>query len=103
MSGSIAEAAIWNVALTDAKVAILAAGFSPLFVDPQSLVAYWPLVRDTDDDVVGGYDMTAYNTPTVASHPPKIFYPVSPHSVYFAAAAADAMPMAMDHYHRRRV
>jgi len=43
-SGRIAEAAIWNVALTDAEVAILADGFSPLLVRPASLVAYWPLI-----------------------------------------------------------
>jgi hypothetical protein len=83
---------------------MLAAGFSPLFVRPQSLVAYWPLIRDNDNDIVGGYDMTAYNTPTVAAHPPVI-YPVSPHVTYFAGAApeGDALPMAMQYYHRRRV
>jgi len=45
MSGFIAEAAIWAVALTDAEVAILAAGYSPLFVRPESLLVYWPMVR----------------------------------------------------------
>ncbi len=56
MSGMIAEAGIWNVALTDAEVAVLAAGYSPLFVRPQNLVAYWPLVRGLTDPV-GRYDM----------------------------------------------
>ena len=85
--GSIADAAIWNVALTDAEVAILAAGYSPLFVRPQSLVAYWPLIRDTDDDIVGGYSMTPVNSPTVAAHP-RVFYPGMPHVGYAAAAIA---------------
>lgn len=71
--GRIAEAAIWNAALTDAEVAILARGYSPLFVRPQSLVAYWPLIRDEDQDRVGGYDMTPFNTPSVAAHAPVIY------------------------------
>ena len=72
MSGRIAEAAIWNVALTDDEVASLAEGYSPLFIKPENLVAYWPLVRDTDNDVVGGYNMTAVNTPSIMRHPPQI-------------------------------
>lgn len=77
-SGRIAEVAIWNVALTDAEVAILAADYSPLFVRPQNLVAYWSLIRDEDQDRVGGYDLTAFNTPSIAAHP-AVYYPVSPH------------------------
>ena len=52
---------------------MLARGYSPLFVRPQNLVAYWPLIRDEDQDRVGGYDMAAYNTPSVAAHPPIIY------------------------------
>lgn len=44
MSGRIAEAAFWSVALTAAEIASLAKGFSPALVRPQSLVEYWPLV-----------------------------------------------------------
>lgn len=77
-SGRIAEAAIWNVALTVNEVGILALGYSPLFVRPQSLVSYWSLIRDEDQDRVGGYDMAAYNTPGIAPHAP-VYYPVSPH------------------------
>jgi hypothetical protein len=54
MDGRIAEVAFWDVELTDAEIGILAAGYSPLFVRPQSLVAYWPLIRDEDQDRVGG-------------------------------------------------
>lgn len=71
--GYIAEAAIWNVALTVSEVGILAKGFSPLFVRPQSLVAYWPLIRDENQDRVGGYDLTAFNAPTIVAHPPVIY------------------------------
>jgi hypothetical protein len=74
LSGSLAEAGLWNVGLTDAEVAELAAGFSPPFVRPQGLVAYWRLIRD-DKDVVGGYDLTANGGVTTVAHPPKIFVP----------------------------
>jgi len=86
-SGCIAEAGIWNVALTDEEVAILAKGYSPLLVRPQNLVAYWPLIRDTDDDIVGGFSMTPVNSPTVAAHP-RVFYPAGPYMVPMAAAIA---------------
>jgi len=75
MSGLIAEAAIWKVALSDAEVALLAKGFSPLFIQPHNLVRYYPLIRDDDNDWIGGFDLAAFNTPTVAAHPPLIVYP----------------------------
>lgn len=75
VDGREADAAIWNVALSDADAAILALGFSPLMVKPANLVAYWPLIRD-DRDWVGGYDMTAYNSPTWAAHAGKVQYPL---------------------------
>lgn len=89
LSGKLAEAAIWNVALTDAEVLILSKGYSPLFVHPQNLVAYWPLVRDPDNDIVGGFNMTAFNTPTVADHP-RIIYPQEIAVPAIAAAAPPA-------------
>lgn len=89
INGAIAEVGIWNVALTDAEVAVLALGVSPLLVRPASLVAYWPLIRDEDQDRVGGYHLTAYNSPTVATHPPKI-RPWWARPVLFKAAAAAA-------------
>jgi hypothetical protein len=36
-------------------------------------VAYWPLIRDTDDDIVGGYSLTANGGPTIAVHPPVLY------------------------------
>ena len=86
MSGPVAEAAVWDVALTAADAAILASGYSPLFVRPQNLVFYVPLVRDNDEDIVGGISMTAFNAPTIASHPPVI-RPASPFSAFGTAAA----------------
>jgi hypothetical protein len=78
IDGYIAECAIWNAALTDAEVAALAAGYSPLLIRPANLVFYVPLIRDADEDIVGGLSLTANGTPTVEAHP-RIYYPV-PHS-----------------------
>lgn len=78
MSGVIAEAAIWNVALTDDEVKSLSKGFTPLLVRPQNLVAYWPLIRTPDIDKVGGYDLTAYNNPGVVAHWYDFRYPTLP-------------------------
>lgn len=66
----IAEAAAWNVALSDAEIAILAKGYRPTFVRPQNLICYLPLVRDDDEDIVGGRSFTAFNAPSIAAHPP---------------------------------
>lgn len=71
-TGRLAEWAVWNAALTDAEVATLALGVSPLLIRPNNLVAYWPLIRDEDRDRVGGFHMTPSGSPTVADHPPKI-------------------------------
>jgi hypothetical protein len=70
--GQIAEAAIWDTSLTDDEVAVLGAGYSPLFVRPQNLYWYWPLIRDNDYDVCSGKVLTPYNSPTVAAHCPVI-------------------------------
>lgn len=94
-SGLIAEAAVWNIALTDAEVAILAKGFSPLFVHPQNLVAYWPLVRGLNDKV-GGYDVTAVSGnsgPVVSAHP-RIIYPTAPYIIHAVAAVGAVAPTA---------
>jgi hypothetical protein len=74
-SGRVAEVAIWNVALTDDEVAVLGAGYSPLLVRPQSLVAYWPLAsrQSPEIDLIGGYNMTLTNAPPVANHPSVIY------------------------------
>jgi hypothetical protein len=66
--GLLAEAAIWNAALTDDEVASLAQGFKPSRVRPQSLQFYAPIVRELRD-LRGGLTLTNNNTATVADHP----------------------------------
>lgn len=87
MNGEIAEAAIWNVALTDADAAMLAKGYSPLLVKPENLVFYCPLVRDNDEDIVGGLSLTASGSPTIAVHP-RVLYAARPLYVPGMVAAA---------------
>jgi len=84
--GSIAEAAIWNAALTDAEVLILSKGISPLAVRPGNLAFYVPLVRDNDEDIIGGLSLTASGSPTIAAHP-WIRYPFTP--FYYMTTGAE--------------
>jgi hypothetical protein len=52
-NGKAAELAVWNVALAQAQVEMLAEGLSPLLVNPGALVFYAPLVSNFND-IVGG-------------------------------------------------
>jgi hypothetical protein len=81
LSGMLADAAIWNVALTAAEVLMLANGVSPLAVRPGNLVAYWPLwgVHSTEIDLKGGYPLTLTNGPTKAAHPRMRYLASSPY------------------------
>lgn len=89
MDGKIAEAAIWNVALTDAEMAILGAGKSPLFVRPGSLVFYDRLIRldagDDTHDMIGGRTMTGFGVPTNPGIHPRIIMPSEDEMVFVAA------------------
>jgi hypothetical protein len=71
MSGRIAWATIWNVALTDAQVLQLAQGMHPLLMRRQSIVGCWPLGMGSPDvDVSGGvHNLTLVNTPTIGDNP----------------------------------
>lgn len=93
-SGRIAEAAFWDVALSDAQVALLALGYSPLFFQPENLVSYSRLIRDEDFDEMGGVSWSAFNTPSVAEHMPKIIYPAAPFISFPSAAVAANAPTA---------
>lgn len=73
-NGRIAEAAIWSVALTDDEVAQLSRGVSPLRIQSQSLVAYWPLYGNgsPEPDYGGGVNnLTLTGSPPQADHSPR--------------------------------
>ena len=75
--GMLAEAAVWNVALTLAEIVSLAKGFAPSLIRPTSLVAYWPLFGNDSPELDrwnGRYDLTLFGPPDKAEHP-RIYYP----------------------------
>jgi hypothetical protein len=77
-TADIAELAVWNIALSDEEVALLAKGISPLLVHPESLVAYWPLIGRISPEISIGnndrFELTVVNGATASPHPP-IRYP----------------------------
>ena len=101
MAGRIAEAAIWNVALTDSEVQALASGVSPLRVRPESLQAYWPLFAVTGNaiDYSGkGNDLTDNGTVGVADHAPvgpMFAFPSGWQGAFTTAVAAITVPEIM--------
>ncbi len=69
----VGHAALWNVALTAAEVASLAAGVSPLRIRRDNLVEYWPINGQSPErGVVGGFNMTVNGTPAVVEEPPTL-------------------------------
>jgi len=74
MSGRLCECVVYDVALSDTEVAWLAAKYSPLFVRPDHIKAYWAFSID-DQDWMGDYDLSPQNTPSWAAHVPGMIYP----------------------------
>tara|TARA_R110002020_G_scaffold15801_6_gene56404 strand:- start:1978 stop:2658 length:681 start_codon:yes stop_codon:yes gene_type:complete len=68
LDGSLAECAIWNVALTAGEILSLSKGVAATAIRPASLVSYYPLVRDYID-VMGANAISPNNTVVYGSHP----------------------------------
>ena len=76
-TGSWAEVAFGTGTPTDDEGAALAAGFDPRLVFPRSSIkALWRFLGD-DNDLLGNYDLTPYNSPTWSDHL-ALIYPSSP-------------------------
>lgn len=93
-TGYLAEVGIWDAALTDAEVAVLATGVSPLAVRPQSLVGYWPIVGKTSPEinyVNGTAVLSVQGTLSAAPHP-RVFMPRTTRAVLIASAAVAGQP-----------
>ena len=73
--GLIAEVGVWDVALTDAEIAVLGAGYAPPLVRPQNLVRYYEYFGRTSPEIelMGGFDGIVTGT-TLGDHP-RIIYP----------------------------
>ncbi len=81
--GMLAEFAIWDAILTQAEVTALAKGASPLFIRPQSMVEYLPLVRELGSRKVA----TATASGGTAQPHPRIIMPGGLQSAYKPAPA----------------
>jgi hypothetical protein len=80
MNGSLAEAVIWDAALTDAEALMLGRGLSPLLVRPDNIQSYAPLygIASPEPDICGTPRVfTLTNAPTHGAHPP-LFMPQLP-------------------------
>jgi len=100
--GRVAEAALWNVALTGAEIDSLGKAFAPSFIRPGNILNYWPLVgrKSPETDNFGGVNLTLRNTPTTADHP-RVIYPSRPMIGHNSAGAAPGgldIPIAYHHY-----
>jgi hypothetical protein len=67
-TGQLADAALWDVALSADDINALSKGFKPFRVRPSNLKYYVPLVRD-QTVVTTGSTLTATNSPAVFDHP----------------------------------
>ena len=80
MNGDVAEAAIWNVQLTNSELIALAGGWSPPSVRPVSLSYYWPLNGNDSPELdrwKNKLDLNLQNTPTKSNSHPAMRYRTS--------------------------
>lgn len=90
MDFDLAEIAIWNIALSDAEVALLydagPLAYSAFFVRPEALVHYWRFLENSITagitDIIGGLNLAQTSSPAIADHvpllqpAPKMFWPM---------------------------
>jgi hypothetical protein len=72
--GEISHIAIWNVILTDDQILALANGVSPLRIQRDNLINYWPMGKTgTLYDIIQNldlFDISTNNNPTLVEEPP---------------------------------
>lgn len=77
LTGAIAEAAAWSVALDAAEIAALAKGVCPTLIRPTALLAYWPLFGNNSPELDrwrNSYSMTVTGA-TKSTDGVRIYYP----------------------------
>jgi hypothetical protein len=89
VSGAVEEACLWNVALTADDYGVMLAGYSPEFVKPQNIVAYFRLIRSRTSQI-GGFTLTDVNGPTETNHFPVIYFTSTYKGSVAAAVGANA-------------
>lgn len=88
-NGLVAEAAIWDVALTDSEILQLARGVSPMMVRPSNIVFYAPLVGrfSPEIEIVGGNNLTVTGA-IAADHTRMTYWAFNEAGVRVAGAPA---------------
>lgn len=74
-AGRIANVTIWNIALSDAEIAILGGprGMHPLRMRPANIVLFWPLgVASPEPDWSGGARNGTVTEATIGDNPPSM-------------------------------
>lgn len=108
----VAEVTYWNVALTDAEVALLYRtgpfAVNPWIVRPDGIIHYYRCLEaaagDNAGDIAGGIHLSPTSSPAVAVHPhviyrqPALWLPPAP-----AAGGGLSIPVASHSYRKRRV
>jgi len=89
MSGHIAEAGIWNVALTQAEIDLLAAGHPPSDIRPSNLVDHWLSEESSNPEkgLINSNNMSVIGA--IRSNHPRIIRPTA-QIISFPTAAAPA-------------
>lgn len=99
LEGTVAEVAIWNIALTAAEMAALASGISPLLMRPANLVRYNHLFGySPEPDVMSSGSLALTAAPTVGTHPTAIILPGGtrlPKSTFTATPVVPLAPVVL--------
>jgi hypothetical protein len=79
--GKVCEVGMWNIVLSDAEIALLAKGWSPLAIRPDALVSYVPVTgrHSPEPDLISTASLTLFNSPVTATHAPVAYTLRKPH------------------------
>lgn len=104
MSGRIAEVVIRNAALSDEEVAAEAKGLSPLLIQPQSIVGYWPLwgLHSPEIDLTVNNRQMTVTGAALANHAPVVPFSSRNWGNTPLIEAAGGVTRQMMHYARMR-
>jgi hypothetical protein len=95
IDGSLADFAVWSAVLDAAEMAAYGKGFAPKLIRPNSLVAWLPMIADSNRDRMLG-DWTAVGTLTKQADHPRVITTAGPLLIatlpIAAGAAATSLP-----------
>lgn len=98
LTGSIADVAIWNVALNASEIAALARGVRPNNIRTSALIGWWPLdgLSSPEPDLSGNSHNGTLTGTALANGPPvTLFTPKSRTLPFLPAATTTTVPWPM--------